>query len=388
MDKSTLEQHLKTYRDELLNETMPFWFPRSVDRECGGFINSLGRDGTILQKIKYVWFQGRSVWTLCHLHQTVENNGQWLQYAKIGMDFIDKYCIDENQRAFFSLTQDGRPLQKMENIYSDMYLIIGKAAYAAALEDSAAGEQALEYFQRMVREIKKAAYTTTEVNPRTLAVPMILIVTAQELRKTCPAPWLAEVIDDAIDDIERYCMKAEYSCVLEMTGPAGELIDTFNGRTVCPGHSLETAWFILEEARLRNNDTRLIRLGTTILDWTFPLAWDDQYGGLFQLRDCLGLPCPEFHHDMKMWWTHTEAIIATLLAWMLTSEPRYAQWYQQLHRWAYSHFHDPLHGEWFGYLHRDGTISTELKGNAWKGPFHLPRMQSYCWQRIREFLGQ
>ena len=32
---------------------------------------------------------------------------------------------------------------------------------------------------------------------------------------------------------------------------------------------------------------------------------------------------------------------------------------------------------WFGYLNRDGTRSTDLKGNHWKGPFPLPRMQWY-----------
>jgi len=55
-----------------------------------------------------------------------------------------------------------------------------------------------------------------------------------------------------------------------------------------------------------------------------------------------------------------------------------------VHDWAYAHFPDPLHGEWFGYLHRDGSLSTSLKGNMWKGPFHLPRMQWYCWQRLEE----
>jgi N-acylglucosamine 2-epimerase len=45
---------------------------------------------------------------------------------------------------------------------------------------------------------------------------------------------------------------------------------------------------------------------------------------------------------------------------------------------------DPEHGEWFGYLHRDGRISVDLKGNIWKGPFHLPRMQLRCWQLVEE----
>jgi N-acylglucosamine 2-epimerase len=44
----------------------------------------------------------------------------------------------------------------------------------------------------------------------------------------------------------------------------------------------------------------------------------------------------------------------------------------------------PEYGEWFGYLHRDGRISTPLKGNLWKGPFHLPRMQLKCWQVLEQ----
>ena len=38
------------------------------------------------------------------------------------------------------------------------------------------------------------------------------------------------------------------------------------------------------------------------------------------------------------------------------------------------------HGEWLGYLHRDGRLSSRAKGTIYKGPFHLPRMLWYCWQ--------
>ena len=73
---------------------------------------------------------------------------------------------------------------------------------------------------------------------------------------------------------------------------------------------------------------------------------------------------------------------------VLTGEEQYARWHERVHQWAYAHFPDPVHGEWFGYLHRDGTVSTRLKGNLWKGPFHLPRMQWFCTQRIEEMLQQ
>jgi N-acylglucosamine 2-epimerase len=91
---------------------------------------------------------------------------------------------------------------------------------------------------------------------------------------------------------------------------------------------------------------------------------------------------------MKFWWPHAEAIIATLLAWRITGEDRYLQWYQKIQDWAESHFADPEFGEWFGYLHRDGTLSTNLKGNDFKGPFHIPRMQLYCWQLMEEMANE
>ena len=56
--------------------------------------------------------------------------------------------------------------------------------------------------------------------------------------------------------------------------------------------------------------------------------------------------------------------------------------------WAYRHFPDPEHGEWYGYLHRDGRISVRLKGNLWKGPFHLPRMQLMGWRILEEMLQE
>jgi N-acylglucosamine 2-epimerase len=103
---------------------------------------------------------------------------------------------------------------------------------------------------------------------------------------------------------------------------------------------------------------------------------------LLYFTDIRGLPVQEYWHDMKFWWPHCEALIATLLAWKLTGQPRYAEMHQLVHDWSFTHFSDPQHGEWFGYLHRDGTLSQPAKGNMYKGPFHLPRMLLYCWRLL------
>ncbi len=391
-----LPQHLDAlhhvYRDGLLNDTLPFWIPRAIDRECGGYLTALDRDGTLLQTDKPVWFQGRFAWLLATLYNTVEPRQEWLDLAGHGIEFLNKHCFDADGRMYFSVTRAGRPLRKRRYLFSECFAVIALAAYGKAADDTAARQQALDLFRMVLQHHDTPGLCEPKVCPTTrpmkgLAMPMILMATAQELRKAVDDPVATEVIDRSIGEIERDFMKPEFRCVLESVGPGGEFYDTFDGRLVCPGHSIEAGWFILEEARLRGNDARLTRLGTNIIDWSLELGWDDRFGGILYHRDARGLSPTEYWHDMKFWWPHNEAIIATLLAWQLTGEAKYVRWHRLVHDWSYARFPDSVHGEWYGYLHRDGTVSTPLKGNMWKGPFHLPRMQWYCSERLEEMRG-
>jgi len=50
------------------------------------------------------------------------------------------------------------------------------------------------------------------------------------------------------------------------------------------------------------------------------------------------------------------------------------------------HGADPEFGDWFGYLHRDGRLSSPVKGSLFKGCFHVPRQHLVCW-RIAEAIA-
>jgi N-acylglucosamine 2-epimerase len=164
-------------------------------------------------------------------------------------------------------------------------------------------------------------------------------------------------------------------------GPNGEIYDHFDGRLLNPGHSIEAAWFILREAR-RSGDEAMKRLGLDMLDYMWERGWDREHGGILYFTDLHGKPIQEYWHFMKFWWPHNEAIIATLLAHLMTGDAKYAEMHRQVHDWTYEHFPDKECGEWYGYLDRQGRPTTELKGNMWKGPFHMPRQKLLCWQML------
>lgn len=374
------------YRDGLLTDTVPFWFPRSIDAKHGGFLHCFDHTGALVDTDKSIWVQGRMSWMLATLFNTVEKRPEWLVWAKSGLDFLNRHGFDADGRMFFHVTREGRPIRKRRYAYSESFAAIANAAYARATGDGAAAARAHELFERFVdwnftpgKMPPKYADTRPLIG---LAPRMITLVTAQELRANLgSAPALDRWIDRCLDEIQRLFVKPDLRCVMETVAPDGAVVDHFDGRTLNPGHAIEGAWFILHEGKFRN-DRQLIQLGCQMLDWMWERGWDGEFGGIYYFRDVYGKPVQEYWHDMKFWWPHNETIIATLLAHELTGDVKYARWHQRVHHWAHQHFGDTRHGEWFGYLHRDGRVSVTLKGNLWKSFFHHPRMQWYCWQLL------
>ncbi len=389
IDAARRDKLIATYRNGLLNDTLPFWIKHCVDRQHGGFMLSLDRDGTVIDTDKGVWQQGRFTWLLGELYNNVEPRDEWLELAKHGARFIDQHCFDPaDGRMWFHVTREGAPIRKRRYAFSESFAAIAFGELAKATGDEQYADKARKAFQAFIDHNLSSQDTppkfTDTRRMRGLGFPMITIVTAQELRESIDLPDANKWIDRSIEDICQYHLKEDIRCVMESVGPNGELIDHFDGRTLNPGHAIEGAWFIMLEGKLRGDDD-LIRTGCQMLDWMWERGWDKEHGGILYFVDVKGLPVQEYWHDMKFWWPQNEAIIATLLAWQLTGHAKYADWHRQIHDWTYSHFPDPEMGEWFGYLHRDGRVSSTLKGNMWKGPFHMPRMQLVCWQLLSGF---
>lgn len=389
-------QELNTLRDfyihQLLNDTVPFWFPRSFDKEYGGFLLMRDADGTLIDDDKAVWIQGRATWLLSTLYNTIEQKEEWLEGAKLGFDFLNQHCFDEDGRMFFHVTRKGNAIRKRRYFFSETFAVIATAAYAKATGCKTAAEQARNLFGKCIEYASipgmLPAKYTDERPSKGIGVPMIMINTAQQLRETIDDDRCDEWIDKWVNEIEKDFVKDDIRCVMEQVAPDGSIIDHINERTLNPGHAMEGAWFILHEAKYRNNDRRLIDLGCRMLDYMWERGWDEKYGGIFYFRDVYKRPVQEYWQDMKFWWPHNEVIIAMLLAYLITGDKKYAERHKVVHDYAYKHFHDKENGEWFGYLHRDGTIAQTAKGNLYKGPFHLPRQEWYCMSVLNEYLQE
>jgi N-acylglucosamine 2-epimerase len=398
MTKSRMQHLSRDFRSALVNDTVPFWLTHAIDREYGGITNFLDRKGNILCTDKPMWIQGRVGWTMSRLYNDLEKKEEWLAASKHALDFIRAHGFDTDGRVFYSVTRDGRPLRKRRYLFAEIFAIMGFAEYARATGDRDA-LQTSKKLLRFVQELNAKPWNEPgalepKVNPVTRpmrghSMAMIQINTLQVMRRADTSPDALpydRLIDAQIEEIFRYFVKPEMKALLETVGPQGEYLgDSPDGRCVNPGHAIETAWFILEEGKHRN-DRKLIDRALPILDWSLDLGWDQKYGGILYFVDIEGKQPVQYEWDMKLFWPHNEAIYATLLAYSLTGDPKYERWFEKILKWALARFPDRRYGEWFGYLHRDGSVSHDLKGNMWKGPFHLPRQQLYCHLLLEEML--
>ena len=388
--KEYIKSWAESYKKDLTENIMPFWMKYGLDRENGGVYTCVDRDGSLMDTTKSVWFQGRFAFICSFAYNNVEKNQEWLDAAKSTLEFIEKHCFDEQGHMYFSVTAEGKPLRKRRYVFSETFAAIAMSEYALATGDQHWAKRAIQVFEDTQRFLATPGFLPAkfeaDVKLQGHSIVMILINVGSCIRKVVDDPKLTQQIDESIEKLRKYFIHPEFKCLLETVGENGEFIDTNMTRTINPGHCIETSWFIMEEAKLRGWDKPMLDMALQVFDWSWDWGWDKLYGGIINFRDCKNLPPQDYSQDMKFWWPQTEAIIANLYAFKLTGEEKYLKRHKQVSDWTYAHFPDAEYGEWYGYLHRDGSVAQTAKGNIFKGPFHIPRMMTKAYMLCQDLL--
>ena len=392
-----MKSYLEKFENELSASCIPFWLSHGQDKIHGGIINCLDRTGDVYSEDKSVWMQGRAAWMFSYLYNNIEKKEEYLTFAQSCLSFAKEKCIDKaDGRMYFTVTRDGRPLRKRRYFFSETFYIMANAEYYMATGKKAYLDEARRYFRfvyGMYRAPESDPYKITPKSyaetrsTKSLAAPMILLNVAAIMRDADKENFAKydAIITDLISDIQCF-YKPEYHALFETVSAKDNsvILDSAPCRVINPGHDIECAWFLLEEAKKRNDDA-LAAFARRIFDDAFTFGWDDTYGGIVYFKDILGKPVEAYEHDMKLWWVHNEAIIASLMLYRQTGEEKYKDIFCRVTSYAFDHFSDSEYGEWYGYLRRDG-LPTEppCKGHTYKGPFHVLRMLAKCIPILKE----
>ena len=349
----------------------------SKDEKFGGYFSCLDRFGNVFDTDKFMWLQGREVWTFATLYDKFQAKPEWLEMAIHGAEFMKKYGRDQENNWYFSLRQDGQPLVQPYNIFSDCFATMGFGALYTATGNAEYADIAKTTFENILkrRDNTKGKYNKAFKGTRDLrnfSLPMILSNLSMEIEHLLDKSLVDQLIQEIVHEVMDVFYQEDTGLILENVSPDGSFSDSFEGRLINPGHTIEAMWFMMNLG-LRLNDQAMIQKCLNIALNALEYGWDKQYGGIFYFMDVKGHPLQQLEWDQKLWWVHVEALVCMAKGWQLTGDERCQKWFEKIHEYVWANFKDPEYNEWFGYLNRRGEVLLNLKGGKWKGCFHVPR---------------
>ena len=384
--RNSLIECAVVYKNELLQNILPFWLNNSKDEKNGGYFTCLDRQGKVFDKDKFMWLQGRGVWCFSSMYHLVENKEAWLAMALHGAAFMQQHGRDAQGNWYFSLTAEGKPLVQPYNIFSDCFATMAFAALDKARPSAEYKKIALDTFENIIRRQhnSKGIYSKTFPGTRNLknfSLPMILCNLSLELEHIIGKERVDSFIPTVINEVMNVFYHEDLGLVLENVYEDGSFCDSFEGRLLNPGHAIEAMWFVMDLGK-RLEDQALVTKACNIMLDTLNYGWDKEYGGIFYFLDVKGSPPQQLEWDQKLWWVHVETLVALAKGYAYTKDERCATWFKKVHEYTWKHFKDPEYGEWFGYLNRRGEVLLDLKGGKWKGCFHIPRALYQVWKTL------
>ncbi len=377
-----LAEYNDLYRRTLLDDVIPWWLRHAIDPD-GGINTCIQDDGRVVSRDRWNWSQWRAVWVFSKLYNAIEPRPEWLRAAQGIHDFVTAHGPLPDGHWPLLLDGDGAVRRGFESIYVDGFAIYGLTELWHATRDDRCLERARRTFEAAERALNGPLPPPAwpyRIEPGRMAhgVSMIFSLACHELARATGDPRVAAAAEVHHRRVLDTFYRKDRNIVLEWLMRDGGEAPPPDGTVCLPGHAIESMWFQIHIARDRG-DRAAIDRAVEAIRVHLERGWDPEYGGLFLAIDADGRePVAWAHADKKLWWQHTEALYATLLAYEWCRQPWCLEWHERIRQWSYAHYPVPMHGEWRQKLDRRGREVAETLVLPVKDPFHLPRALIYC----------
>lgn len=377
----------------LASRTAAFWIQRGPDPLFGGFHGTLDRNGNaIAPEEKGLIQQTRHLWTLSTWYERREQSAAVAELAADMYAFIRRSFLAADGAFVFKVSRDGsRVVDSKKQLFAESYAIYALSTYGRVFGVEEATGLALRRFLSIDASRHDAVFGGYDQS----GDPGFLSAGAE--KDTNTHLHLMEAFTALYEATADARVSARLNELVELFAerllqPAGHVPAEFSrdwtpfgAPRVSYGHDLETAWLLLEAARVlgRSADTSLRSAALVMAAHSAARGFDAATGAYFEA----GVPNGAVNDFDRIWWVQFEALEGLWWAYDVSGEGGYLDRLERTLGWI-EESEDLPAGEWFATTNANGTaVGADYKGDEWKESYHPVRSLVFLQDWIADELG-
>ncbi len=405
--------------DDLLDKELTHgWYPRTVDKEQGGFHQNLARDWSLRpDSNRFLVYQARMTWTAAaYAEYSPARREEFLGYAQHGIDYLDRVMRDGSDDGFhWILDAKGHldpGLGDEKHVYGTAFVLYAASKVHQVKPDDRAlkvARDAFDWLEAHAHDATHGGYfealkrdgtpivAWSETDPLAKRVDRLgvyygfksmnshihLLEALAEASKVDSRPIVRQRLAE-VHAIVRDRIAAEPGALnlyLTRDWQATPAHDSF-------GHDIETAFLLVDAAEALKipDDPKTWHMARRLIDHALDWGWDQENGGFYYKGEAFAGEAFDTHKD---WWTQAEGWHALLLMHHKYGDATDRYWNAFLKQWSFieNHLIDPDHGGWYSGTTRDGHLMGDgAKASQWKANYHTSRAMMGVSKMLGELL--
>lgn len=396
----------------LRRDVLDVWFPRTVDKENGGFLSNFTRDWQPNgSQGKFSVFQGRMTWVAAQVAmQRPELKDQFLPIVRHGVEYLSNMLWDKQDGGFFWGLQDDGKISPYytdgKHLYGMSFALYGAAAAYEATHDQKAlelAERAFRWMDAHAHDSKNGGYfewltrdgKPIPAHPETgkveeLPVAMFPIgyksmnthIHLMEAFTQLYEVWKEDTVRKRIEELlaiirDKVCV--EPGAMNLYFTDAWQPIPDHDSY----GHDVEAAYLMLEAEDVLGvtHNPATERMAKMLVDHALAYGWDQTYGGFYRDGTTIG----RAEDKLKEWWVQVEGLNALLIMHEKYGQQTdlYFKAFQQQWQFIKEYQIDSEFHGLYEMIGTDGKPTIQTKGRIWKAAYHDGRAFLNVSKRLR-----
>lgn len=413
------ETMLSEVQNHLRDELLPFWMTRGVDKEYGGYLTYLDKDGNPTgESLKTLICQTRMIYTYSSMHRAGLGGGQALKIARQGVDFLIEHFWDKEQWGWYWTTErDGTVANPSKLTYGQSFAIYALSEYGMASGDHRGVEWAVKtyeqlqclaadncyggYYEFLESDWSKKKPGKYGGDRKSYDVHMHLMESFTNLYEATGMRVYKERTVEVITLLLKRILHPETGLGIaqfaydwtplrqilfaDVWGADRDVEDEARPLdNTSFGHNVECAWLLKHAIHILglNLDDYKENM-RKIFDHACKYGIDWKSGGVY----CEGPAAGPARERNKEFWQQAECLIGLLDAYIIFQDPKYIDAYENVHRFVMDKMINHKVGEWLPLFDENNNLIWDHMAHAWKINYHTVRSMIQSEARLLKICG-